>query len=417
MGGINKSFFRDARRQPTVGESAKTRDRSLPVPAVETVLVVGAGAAGAAAAILLAEGGVQVDLVDIQPDVRTTGSGITLQGNALRVLESCGVWEDVRRAGYAFDELGIRAPDAEGTVVAVLADIRTGGQHLPATLGVHRPTLARILVDQAKQVGVDVRFGTTFTAVDQRADGVAVTFEDGTVTDYDLVIGADGIRSWTRRLLGVPLETRGTGMGIWRAFVSRPPSVTRTDLVYGGPCYIAGYCPTGDDSLYAYLVEDAQDRSTLAPDAALGVMRDLAASYHGPWDDIRARLTDPSTVNYTCFETHLLAAPWHRGRVVLAGDAVHACPPTLAQGAAQALEDAAVLAELLLGADQPDQPDQPDQLARLDGLLDTYAARRLPRATAVLDASLQVGTWMLAHERGDVPGLMGQISTMLSVAP
>ena len=53
-------------------------------------------------------------------------------------------------------------------------------------------------------------------------------------------------------------------MGIWRAFGPRPASVTRTDLYYGGPSYIAGYCPTGENSLYAYIVEAAQDRSTCA---------------------------------------------------------------------------------------------------------------------------------------------------------
>ena len=54
-------------------------------------------------------------------------------------------------------------------------------------------------------------------------------------------------------------------MGIWRAFGPRPASVTRTDLYYGGPCYIAGYCPTGEDSLYAYIVEPVQDRGGLSP--------------------------------------------------------------------------------------------------------------------------------------------------------
>ena len=66
-------------------------------------------------------------------------------------------------------------------------------------------------------------------------------------------------------------------------------------------------------------------------------------------------MTDPGTINYTWFESHLLPPPWNRGRVVLIGDAVHTCPPTIAQGAAMALEDAAVLADVLLAADRLDQ--------------------------------------------------------------
>src|SRR6476620_2651448 len=78
--------------------------------AVRSVLVVGSGAAGTAAAILLAEQGVSVDVVEAKPDVAALGSGITIQGNALRVLRQLGVWDQVRDRGYAFDTLGIRAP-------------------------------------------------------------------------------------------------------------------------------------------------------------------------------------------------------------------------------------------------------------------------------------------------------------------
>jgi 2-polyprenyl-6-methoxyphenol hydroxylase-like FAD-dependent oxidoreductase len=372
------------------------------VPAVRNVRVVGGGAAGAATATLLAAGGVAVDLIDIKPDIGALGSGITLQGNALRILRRLGVWGEISGQGYAFDTLGLRAPDPRGTLIAELDDIRTGGADLPATLGMYRPDLARIMLARATDAGVKVRFGTTCTALDQDADGVSVTFADGTAGEYDLVVGADGIRSGTRRTLGIQLETVNVGMGIWRAFTTRPESVTRTDLYYGGPSYIAGYCPTGAGTLYAYLVEDAQDRSTLSPSASLAVMRGLAAAYHGPWDDIRATLTDPSRVNYTWFESHVLDGPWNRGRVVLIGDAAHACPPTLAQGAAQALEDASVLAELLLR-----------EPVLSDDLWQEFTGRRLERARTVVEGSLQLCRWLLAHERGDVPGLMGRISHLL----
>ncbi|GAA3341678.1 FAD-dependent oxidoreductase [Amorphoplanes nipponensis] len=371
--------------------------------AVRTVLVVGGGAAGAATAILLAEGGVSVDLIDLKPAPDTAGSGITLQGNALRVLRRLGVWDDVLAHGYPFDTLGLRAPDPYGSLVAELADARTGGPDLPATVGMHRPELARILLDRATAAGVKIRFGTGCTALAQDADGVDVTFAGGDAARYDLVVGADGIRSRTRAMVGIDLRTTPTGMGIWRAVTSRPAGVTRTDLYYGGPCHIAGYCPTGPDSLYAYLVEDARDRSGLSPHESLAVMRELSLAYHGPWDEIRERLTDPSTVNYTWFSSHVLPAPWHRGRVVLIGDAAHTCPPTLAQGAAQALEDAEVLAELLLAADAP-----------TDAMWQAFTDRRYARATAVVDASRQLSRWLLDHERGDVPGLMARIARLVS---
>ncbi len=373
------------------------------MPAVNNVLVVGSGLAGSATAIHLAARGVAVDLVEIKPDVAAIGSGITLQGNALRELRTLGVWAEVQAAGYAFDVTGIRAPDPAGSVVAEIPDARTGGPDLPAAMGMPRPELARILLDRATEVGVKVRFGTSFTGLAQDDAGVDVTSSDGSTGRYDLVVGADGVRSWTRRALGIDLQTKSVGMGIWRAFGPRPASVTRTDLYYGGPSYIAGYCPTGEDSLYAYIVEDAQDRSALSPERQLATMRQLSQAYHGPWDEIRDSLTDPSRVNYTWFETHVLDEPWNRGRVVLIGDAAHTCPPTIAQGGAQALEDAVVLAELLLGRDALDQD-----------LWDAFHTRRLDRARTVVDASNQLAQWQIDHVQGDIPGLMRSIAQLTS---
>ncbi len=379
--------------------------------AVNNVLVVGSGLAGTGTAIHLAKAGVAVDLVEIKPEVAAFGSGISLQGNALRELKALGVWDQVEAKGYAFDTTGIRAPDPAGSVVAEIADARTGGPDVPAVMGMPRPDLARILVDRATDVGVKVRFGTTVTELTQDDDGVDVAFADGSGASategrrarYDLVVGADGVRSWTRRALGINLGTTSVGMGIWRAFGPRPASVTRTDLYYGGPSYIAGYCPTGEDSLYAYIVEDAQDRSGLSPEEQLATMKQLSQAYHGPWDEIRETLTDPSRVNYTWFETHVLDTPWNRGRVVLIGDAAHTCPPTIAQGGAMALEDAVVLAELLTQRDTLDQD-----------LWDAFHARRFERAKTVVDASNQLAQWQLEHVQGDIPSLMRSIAMLTS---
>ena len=371
------------------------------MPSVRNVLIVGGGAAGCAAAILFARDGAAVDVIEIKPEESALGSGITVQGNALRVLRQLGVWNEVAAAGYAFNTVGLRAPD--GTLLVEMEDVRTGGPDLPATVGMYRPALARILTEAAAAAGAKLRYGTTVRSLTRDADGVDVTLSDGTSSRYDLVIGADGVRSQVRSLLGIELETRPTGMGIWRVFTSRPASVTRTDLYYHGACYIAGYCPTAEDSLYAYLVEDARDRAALEPSQKLEVMRELASHYHGPWDDIRALMTEPGTINYTRFESHLLPPPWNRGRVVLIGDAVHTCPPTIAQGAAMALEDAAVLADVLLAADRLDQ-----------AAFDAFTARRYARVKTVVEESVQLGRWMLDGVEGNVPALMGKVMGLVS---
>jgi 2-polyprenyl-6-methoxyphenol hydroxylase-like FAD-dependent oxidoreductase len=118
------------------------------MPAVSRVLVAGAGLAGAATATGLAVAGVTVDLIDVKPEIAALGSGITMQGNGLRELRRLGVHDAVLAAGYPFDSLGLRAPDPAGTLLAEIPDARTGGPDLPATVGLPRRALARIMTDR-----------------------------------------------------------------------------------------------------------------------------------------------------------------------------------------------------------------------------------------------------------------------------
>ncbi|MEU9596627.1 FAD-dependent oxidoreductase [Streptomyces sp. NPDC048109] len=371
-----------------------------------TVLVVGGGAAGNAVTVLLRRAGLGVDLVEAKDDWNATaGSGITLQGNALRVLRELGVWEQVEASGFGFGSVGITAPD--GTVLHAQDDLRTGGDDLPATVGMQRPRLQRILIDAVRASGATVRLGTTAEILDNDADGVTVRLGDGTEARYDLVIAADGVGSATRAAIGITDRPEPTGMAIWRIAAPRPAALTRTDLAYGGPAYIAGYCPTSETTLYAYVVEANRDRASIPPESYADEMRRLASAYGGFWPEITAHITDPAEVNYTWFDRMLVEGAWHRGRVVLVGDAAHCCPPTLAQGAALSLEDAWVLSRMLTGSDAWD-----------DALFQAYYERRVARVRPVVEASVQIGQWQLDGVRdADVPGLMGRTMTMLRELP
>ncbi|MEU2339166.1 FAD-dependent oxidoreductase [Streptomyces sp. NPDC013172] len=371
-----------------------------------TVLVIGGGAAGNAATILLRRAGVTVDLIEAKDDWNATaGSGITLQGNALRVLRELGVWDRVGASGFVFGSVGITAPD--GTVLHVAHDLRTGGDDLPATLGIQRPRLQRILIDAVRASGATVRLGTTCQILGQDPDGVSIRFSDGSEGRYDLVVAADGLASSTRAAIGIGDKPEPTGMAIWRVAAPRPAGVTRTDLAYGGPAYIAGYCPTSDTTLYAYVVEANRDRAAVPPETYADEMRRLASAYGGHWPEITEHITEPARINYTWFDRLLVEGAWHRGRVVLIGDAAHCCPPTLAQGAAMSLEDAWVLTQMLAASETWD-----------DALFQAYHERRMARVQPVVEASVQLGQWQLDGVRdADVPGLMARMMTMLRELP
>lgn len=364
--------------------------------AVQKVAIAGSGVAALAAAIQLAKAGVSVDVFEAKPELSALGSGITLQGNSLRAFDQLGVWEQVRSRGFAFEGLNLRAPGPGAPIVAELPDVKTGGPDYPACMGMYRPDLARILVDHATSLGVRVHFAAEITGLSQDDTSVEVFANGESVGRFDLLIGADGLHSVVRGLIGIDTAPQPTGMGIWRAFVPRPEEVVRTELYYGGPVYIAGYTPTGEDTMYVILVEQAQDRSGLSDEDAAAVMIAESAAYDGPWNAIRESLAEgDARVNYTRFTSHIVDEPWNRGRVVIIGDAAHSCPPTIAQGAAQALEDAVVLTELLVDRAELDQE-----------LWDTFHARRLPRARAVVEASVQLGQWQLEGNRDADPGAL-----------
>src|SRR4051794_17676545 len=134
--------------------------------AVQRVAIAGSGAAALAAAIQLAKAGVTVDVFEAKPELSALGSGITLQGNSLRVFDQLGVWDEVRAKGFAFEGLTLRAPGPDAPAVAELPDVKTGGPDYPAGMGMYRPDLARILHERATSLGVNVRFGARVTGLE-----------------------------------------------------------------------------------------------------------------------------------------------------------------------------------------------------------------------------------------------------------
>lgn len=195
-------------------------------------------------------------------------------------------------------------------------------------------------------------------------------------------MGADGIRSHVRSLLfGAATVPRYTGLVVWRATVVRPPEVDQFHLYYSGNT-TSGLVPIGEDAMYLFTVEPAKRFERLPVEREPARMRELLAGYSGLLAAVRDTIVAPEQVVRRPVEAILLPPPWHRGRAVLIGDAVHAPPPTLAAGGAMVLEDAAVLARLL-GEGRP----VPDALA-------AFTACRWERCRLVVESSIQRGEWM-----------------------
>jgi 2-polyprenyl-6-methoxyphenol hydroxylase-like FAD-dependent oxidoreductase len=368
----------------------------MPESQTHRVLVVGGGITGSVLSLALAQRGVQVVLAEIRDRWEGAGHGITLQGNALRAFHDVGVFDKIAERGFAFDKLRMRT--ADGHVIMELDTPPMGGSEVPPTMGALRADVADILAREVLAAGVDVRLGTTVTAVENTGDGVSATLSDGSVEQFDLLVGADGIRSKVRKMIGIDVEPHTVGMGIWRVVARRPAAMECSEVYYGGPKYKAGYTPISPDLCYAFLLEGTLDRSFVGERPNGAVFKEHGQGYGGIWGEVRDSVADDAVVNYQYIEAVAVPDPWYRGRAIVIGDAAHACPPLIAQGAAMCAEDAVVLAEMLTTGDGVDEA------------LEKFMQRRFPRVKMVLDNSLQLAEWEI---RPDTPGadpgrIMGQ---------
>lgn len=365
------------------------------------VLVVGGGITGGVLSLALAQRGVEVVLVDLRATLGGVGHGITLQGNALKAFRAVGIYDRLCERGYAFSHLRLKS--ADGHVMAEIPTPPMGGPDLPGTMGAVRGDLAAILDEELASAGVDVRLGTTLTAIDDHGDAVTVTLSDGTEETVDLLVGADGIRSKVRGMLGIEVEPAPVGMGIWRTVAKRPPAMDCSEMYYGGPKYKAGYTPISEDLCYAFLLEENLDRSFVGEGPRGRELKERGQGYGGLWGEVRDSLADDAIVNYQWIEAICVDSPWYRGRSIIIGDAAHACPPLIAQGAAMCAEDAVILAEMLTSGD------------KVDDVLPAFMERRFPRVKMVLDHSLLLADWEIHPDTpGADPGrIMGQTLTAL----
>lgn len=372
---------------------------------VSSVLVIGGGITGSVLSLALAQRGVRVDLVEVSEDWRGVGHGITVQGNALAAFRKVGVLDELMARGVPFSTLRMRR--ADGTLIAELPTPRTGGEALPATMGALRSDLQGVLCDRVYAAGVNVRLGLTVRSVTQDSQRAYAEFTDGSTGSYDLIVGADGIRSSVRSMLGFTTGPQPSGMSIWRVVADRPAELDCAELYYDGPRYKAGYTPISASQCYAYLLDVDGTRSDFGDRPDWEVMYERSEGYGGTWGKIRGTLGPQSDVLHTRIEWLLLDDPWYRGRAIVIGDAAHACPPLIAQGAAMCAEDAVVLAELVTG-------DLPVGRA-----LPAFMARRMPRVEIVVRNSMQLVRYEMAtepHTDADVARAMSSTLDFLAAA-
>lgn len=316
------------------------------------VLISGAGIAGPALAWWLARYGAQAVVVERSADLRVGGHAIDIRGVALDVIEHMGVLEEVRRAKTQLRTLSFVRSNGKGTVdipiTRAMADRRD--------LEIVRDDLSRILYEASRD-DAEYIFGDAIAHLEQSSSEVQVTFESGATRGFDVVVGADGQHSLTRRLAFGPESAFTRRFGAYLSIIGIPNLFDLQDraLLYNEPGRaVASYSTVGNQRAKAlFLLRSARPYEELREEAAQ--KRFLTEEFRSAgWQT--GRLVDAlaTCADFYFDEIAQIHMPrWSEGRVVLLGDAAHGPSPLSGQGTSLALVGALVLADALVTHSQP----------------------------------------------------------------
>ena len=344
------------------------------------IAIVGAGIGGLAAAALLSRDGHRVTVVEAARELGEVGAGIQMSPNGVRVLDRLGLGSSAREIGCTPDRIVIRRWQDDTELMSLplgsLAAERWGEPYY----SMYRPDVIDILASRCERV--DLRLGSRIVSVDVHTPRVAL--HDGETITADVVVGADGIHSTVRTSAFGPQPTRFSGFVAYRALVPRadvedlPVEVTNR---VGPDAHIVSYF-VGRDRRFLNLVCIYEDTTW-----------DIESwNEPGDPDDLRLRFADWSPavrrvldrVREPVFRWALHDREplprWASGATTLLGDSCHPMVPFMAQGACQALEDAAALTDSL------------SRHTDVAAALDDYEAQRRPRTALIQSRSFANAT-------------------------
>ncbi|WP_124093926.1 FAD-dependent monooxygenase [Burkholderia gladioli] len=353
------------------------------------IAIVGAGLGGTAAAALLQRSGYDVRLYEQAPSFSRLGAGIHLGPNVMKIMRRIGCEDALNAMGSHPDFWYSR----DGITAEVMSQIPLGDFALKtygaSYLTVHRGDF-HALMTQAVAPGT-IAFGRKLTAIEDTGSEVRLGFDDGTVETADIAIGADGVNSRLREHLLGAEPPRYTGYVAHRA-------VFPASLLDNKPYDMCVKWWSGDRHMMVYYVTEKRDEYyyvTGVPQAEwpAGVSmvdssrEEMREAFDGFHPDIQHLIdVSPSITKWPLLERDPLPL-WSRGRLVLLGDACHPMKPHMAQGAAMAIEDAAMLARCL---DEVGIADYANAFA-------LYEANRAARASKVQLVSHN-NTWLRTNE-------------------
>ncbi|RMI31796.1 FAD-dependent monooxygenase [Nocardia stercoris] len=319
----------------------------------KTVLVSGAGVGGSTVAYWLAHNGFEVTVVERAHAQRSSGNPVDVKGPAIEVAEKMGILDRLQAAGSAVNRMTF--VDAHGRPTAHIGlELFQGGAG-DREVEIPRADLAAILLDTAREAGIEFLWGDTITGLRQDPDGVAVTFAHAGPRRFDAVIGADGLHSNVRRLaFGAEAEfVRHMGVYVATVQLDRPFGADTEVLVHNTPGRAVTVHPSKGRAVAAFMFRSAAvpgfDHRDLDQHKRLVTEAFPEPSWRLPELVERVRAADDL---YFDSVSQVRMPSWSTGRIVLLGDAA-SCLSLFGDGSTLAMTGAYTLATAMAATDDP----------------------------------------------------------------
>lgn len=338
------------------------------------IAIIGGGICGLTTALALEQRGFSPTVYEAASEYRPVGAGILLQTNALLVFDRLGIADRILSTGMPLDDTRILSPSGR---VLQRFDLDNVERRHFGYASIHRSEFQQILLDELDSA---VKTGKVCTTV-EGTDSPTVRFGDGTRIQPDLVVGADGINSNVRDAISPDIKLRTLDTIVFRALVTceLPERHCAQGVEVWGDGTYTGGAPIDFDQFYWFATAPGRFEGTTTNQQQL---RELLRDYSS-FPEPLPTVIDSFTLDEDVITTELRDVPpldrWCRRSVVLAGDAAHRMLPFAGQGAAQAIEDAIVLAAAL------------DTHANYTAALEAYEYERKQRADQISSESHWLG--------------------------
>ncbi len=345
------------------------------------VAIIGGGIGGTTAGRALAQAGLDVSIYESAPELKEIGAGVALHPNAMRVLQMIGVEGKVRRlAGRS--EWSVTRNWRTGRVISRISRAHQAQSFGLSGATIHRADLLDVIAAALPEGSVTL--GKRCATVESRGDVAVARFEDGDEIEADVIVGADGIHSRVRAALFGPDDPRFTGKICYRSVVpaaavegERPATDNAQWLGPHGTIVL--YPLRGEEliNVVCHYDDEHYRHESWITECDRQEVLDRYAGWHESL--LRVFAAGDTWYKWALYDRDPIPQ-WTQGRVAILGDAAHPMLPYLGQGACQAIEDGAVLANAL--AAESDDPARG---------LERYERTRRPRADRVVLAARERG--------------------------